>query len=74
MAVSPGQQLEETEAGKSQAQARRPHEAESLSKVVPAPHIGPPRIASHLALLAEGFFRQSPRAKQTLRSPNFPLP
>lgn len=77
MWVSLDQQLVETEAGKSHAlglRAKRPPEAEPLPKTVPASNIGPPRVAAHLVLLTEGIIRQSPRAKQTLRSPNFPLP
>lgn len=63
MLVSLDQQLAESEAGKSHAlglRAKRPHEAEPLPKTAPASNIGPPRVAAHLVLLAEGIMRQSP--------------
>lgn len=54
--------------------AKRPHETEPLpTSCSRLPSVGPPRRAAHPALLAEGFSRQSPWAKQTPRSPNFPL-
>ena len=74
--VSPGQRLGETEAGKAQVEprARRPPRQSAFPWAAPASHIGPPKRGAHPVLLTEGSSRQSPRAKQTPRSPNFPLP